>query len=233
MPGPGETTYALRVSLDGIDPPVWRTVTVPADIGLDELHIVLQVVMGWTNSHRHEFRQGRRRFAPPDPDGGACGAKVEDEADFLLCELLKRPRQTLTYVYDFGDGWEHTLALAAARPGRCRAPKVLAGERACPPEDCGGPGGYYDLLAIIANPDDPEHAERMAWLPAGFAAEVYDRAEVNEALAVGVEALVMHCEGLADWDMDEDEDEDEDEEDEDEEDDPKNIQFPAGGPQGR
>jgi hypothetical protein len=223
MPDPGETTYELRVTLDGVDPPVWRTLTVPANIGLEQLHVVLQVAMGWTNSHLHDFRQGRRRFAPPDPDGDSFGAKAEDEADYLLCDLLKRQKQSLAYEYDFGDGWEHTVALVAVRPGRCRAPKVLAGERACPPEDCGGPGGYYDLLAIIANPDDPEHAERMEWLPGGFAAEVYPIAEVNEALAVGVEALVQQFEGLADWDIG----------GEDEEDDPKVIQFPKGGPKGR
>ncbi len=223
MPVPSETTYELRITLDGMDPPIWRMVIVPAAIGLEQLHVVLQVAMGWTNSHLHEFRQGRRRFAPPDPDGDGFGAKAEDEADYLLCELLKRPKQTLIYEYDFGDGWEHTITLAAVRPRRCRAPKVLAGERACPPEDCGGPGGYYDLLAIIANPDDPEHAERMEWLPNGFAAGVYPIAEVNEVLAVGIDALVQQFEGLANWDAGDDE----------EEDDPRIIQFPTGGPQGR
>jgi hypothetical protein len=222
MPNPGDTTYELRVTLDSMDPPVWRTLKVPADIGLEQLHVVLQVAMDWTNSHLHEFRQGRRRFAPPDPDGDNFGAEVEDEANYFLCELLKRPKQSLVYEYDFGDGWEHTVTLAAIRHERCRAPKVLAGERACPPEDCVGPGGYYDLLAIIANPDDPEHAERMEWLPSGFDPAVYNLTEVNEALAVGVEALVQQFEGLADWDM---EGEDED--------DPKVIQFPEGGPKGR
>jgi hypothetical protein len=218
MPDPGETTYELRVTLDGIDPPVRRTFTVPADIGLEQLHVVLQVAMGWTNSHLHEFRQGRRRFAPPDPAGDDFGAKVEDEAHYLLCELLKRPKQSLIYEYDFGDGWEHTVTLVAARPRRCRAPQVLTGERACPPEDCGGPGGYYDLLAIIANPDHPEHAEHLERLPGGFAAEVYPIAAVNEALAVGVEALVQQFEGLADWGIG----------GEKEEDDPKTFQFPKG-----
>jgi hypothetical protein len=223
MPVPGEITYELRVTLDGIDPPVWRTVTVPADIGLDELHVVLQVAMGWTNSHLHAFRQGRRCFGPHDPDGDRFGATVDDEADVLLCELLKRPKQTLTYEYDVGDGWEHTVALAAVRPRRCRVPRVLVGGRACPPEGCGGPGGYYDLLAILANPDDPEHAERMARLPGGFAAEVYPITEINEALAVGIDALVVQSAGLSDWDID----------GEDGEDDPAVIQLPQGGPEGR
>ena len=222
MSDPGGTTYELHVSLAGIDPPIWRTFAVPAAIGLEQLHIVIQVVMGWTNSHLHEYRQGRRHFAPPHPDGGEFAGPVLDEADYLLCELLKRPKQSLVYAYDVGDGWEHVITLAAMRPRRCRAPKVLAGSRACPPEDCGGPHGYYDLLAIIANPDHPEHAERRAWLPAGFAAEVFPIAEVNEALAVGVEALVDQFTGLADWDTGLDD-----------EGDPTIIQFPHKGPQGR
>jgi hypothetical protein len=222
MPDPGDTIYELRVALDGVNPPVIPTLVVPADIGMVQLRVVLQLAIGRTNAHLHEFRQGHRRFALPDLDGDSFGAKAEDEADYLLCELLKRPKLRLAYEYDFGDGWEHTMTLVAVRPGRCRTPKVLNGERACPSEDCGGPGGYYDLLAIIANPDDPEHAERMEWLPSGFDSEVHNLAEVIEALAVVVEALVQQFEGLADWDFGEDL-----------EGDPKVIEFPKGGPKGR
>lgn len=213
---PCDTTYEVHVTLAGIDPPIWRAFTVPADIGLGHLHLVIQVTMGWLNSHLHEFRLGRRRFAPPNPYGDDFGDKIEDEANYQLCELLNRPKQNLVYTYDFGDGWEHKVTLAAIRPVRCRAPKVLAGKRACPPEDCGGPGGYYDLLAVLANPDDPEHAERKEWVPAGFDAEVYPISEVIERMAGGVSGLAKNYGVFGDWDE--------------EEGDKNVIQFPKGGP---
>jgi hypothetical protein len=209
MPAADATTFELRIDLDGVDPAIWRTFVVPGDISLGELHLVIQVVMGWTNSHLHQFRHGRSCFGPPDPFGDNIGAKVHDEAKHFLDDLLTKPKQRLTYEYDFGDAWEHTITVVAVRPGRCKAPKVLAGERACPPEDCGGARGYADLLETIADPLAEGHAERLEWykemVPEGHDPEVYPIAAVNKALAEGIEALVEEFAELADW-GDEDED---------------------------
>jgi hypothetical protein len=110
---------------------------------------------------------------------------------------------------------------------RSRAPRVLAGERACPPEDCGGSSGYANLLETIANPKAKGHAGRLKWfedmVPDGYDHEVYPLDEVNEVLSVGLDALVDQFADDDDWDLD----------DEDEEDDPKVIQFPHGDPKRR
>jgi hypothetical protein len=200
MPSPA--TYQLRIQLDDVTPPIWRTFTVPADIGLPELHLVLQVVMGWTDGHLHEFQHGKRSFGPPDLDSGAFGGKVFDEANFALNDLLKRKKQTLIYSYDFGDGWMHTVTLEEVLSEKCTAPMVIAGGRACPPEDCGGPYGYMEKLQALANPKAKGHKDLMEWwqemTPDGHDPEVYSIAEVNEDLAKGIESLSQGMTGIGD-----------------------------------
>lgn len=196
-PSPGtvdadtERTFELRIDLDGTDPPIWRTFTVPDEIRLDELHHVLQLVMGWTNSHLHEFQRGGARY------GDLEGAFEEDdllpEEEHLLAELLTRPRQRLSYLYDFGDGWQHTLRLKAVREEPCLVPRCLAGEGACPPEDCGGVGGYAELLEILADPRHPEHHEIREWYrsmtPEGHDPAVFPIDAVDAQLAKGIDAI--------------------------------------------
>ena len=145
--------YELRVNLDHVEPPIWRTFLIQADAGLDDLHNVLQVVMGWTNSHLHEFTQGRSRYGISD--GNDFGAKVHPEHEHCIAELLTKPKQKITYSYDFGGDWMHTITLVAVHPRAAVQPKCLDGARACPPEDCGGPAGYEDLIRIIHDGKDP------------------------------------------------------------------------------
>ena len=186
-------TCELRIDLDGVQPPIWRTLIVPASIGLDAMHCIIQVAMGWTNSHLHEFRKGKNRYGALNA-GGDFDREVEDEGDFCIAELLQRPRQKLVYMYDFGDGWSHTITLLSIRPEPCPVPRCLDGKRACPPEDCGGPGGYENLLKIIGNPRRKEHAEMLAWfrsmVPEGHDPEIFPIEEVNEHLGRGVDSLL-------------------------------------------
>ncbi len=185
--------YELRVTLDHVEPPIWRTFLIPADAGLDDLHHVLQVVMGWTNSHLHEFIKGRSRYGVPDPDGDDFGSKLHPEHEHGVAELLTKPKQKITYSYDFGDGWEHTVTLVAIHPAAIPAPKCLDGARACPPDDCGGPGGYEDLLRVLADRSDPEHRSMLKWFksmtPKGHDPEVFPIAAVNKQLAKGLDLL--------------------------------------------
>lgn len=158
-----QAVYELEVRLEGIDPPIWRRFRVPCQITLADLHLVLQTVMGWANEHLYEFEVGKRRIGEPSPDGDN---RREDAGRVQLRDVAVRERARLTYIYDFGDSWQHELivvktACPAAEPGKA---VCIAGERACPPEDSGGIWGYAELLDALDDPANPELDERVEWL---------------------------------------------------------------------
>jgi hypothetical protein len=145
-------TIRLRVTLREVEPVVRRVVDVPATVTLPELHQLLQVALGWTDSHLHRFESPTGSWGPPDE----FDEQQHDEAGARLKDL----GAAFGYLYDFGDGWEHdveVLGAGDAEPG-CRY-----GEGTCPPEDCGGPGGYAHLLAVLADPAHDEHADLREW----------------------------------------------------------------------
>lgn len=142
-------TTRLRVTLREVEPAVFRIVDVPATVTLHELHLLLQAALGWTDSHLHLFVTGDAEYGEPDGD-------VRDEAAVPLSWMPA----AFAYHYDFGDGWEHDVVVVGpgdAQPG-CRY-----GEGGCPPEDCGGPAGYADLLAVLAYPGHPDHTHFREW----------------------------------------------------------------------
>lgn len=176
--------YDLKVTLQGVRPPVWRRVKVRSDITLEDLHRVLQVVMGWSDSHMHAFRpaagRGRARVA---------GAPVErsEERRTRLDNILRKPRDRMVYEYDFGDSWEHEVLLEKVGddPPGASYPWVLAGARACPPEDVGGLGGYAHFLQAMRQPQHPEHEEMMEWYGRPFDPAAFDSQAVNRAFHGG------------------------------------------------
>jgi Plasmid pRiA4b ORF-3-like protein len=158
-----QAVYELKVTLEGTSPPVWRRLRVPCQISLADLHLVLQAVMGWENDHLYEFEVGKRRIGEPSRDGGN---RREDASHIQLRHVAARRGARLTYVYDFGDDWQHELivektACPDAEPGKA---VCIAGERACPPEDCGGIWGYAELLDALDDPANPHLTERVEWL---------------------------------------------------------------------
>jgi hypothetical protein len=181
----GRVAYQVKISLRGVSkPPVWRRVLIPAGIRLDELHEVIQCVMGWYDAHLHCFSQGMLEYGAPDPELGH-----EDERSVRLSQLLIEPGDKLLYTYDFGDGWEHDILLEQAVPiePSGRYPRCVTGKGACPPEDCGGAWGYADLKEALADPGHEEHEDLLEWLsldtandfdPTAFSVE-----EINEGLA--------------------------------------------------
>lgn len=171
--------YQLKITLQYILPPVWRRVEVPADIKLDKLHDVIQVAMGWTDSHMHAFYvdgESYGRAGPALPD-------MRDERKVRLDDLVRKGDR-LMYEYDFGDGWMHEIRVEKVLPAETgvRLPRCLAGERACPPDDCGGPPGYQNMLEILADPKDPEHEEMLEWAGEDFDPEAFDLDAVDKAL---------------------------------------------------
>lgn len=130
-----------------------RVVDVPAASTLPELHDLLQAALGWRNSHLHQFVAGETVFGVPDPDGLL---EQQDEDGAHLRDLP----DGFSYLYDFGDGWEHEVQALGAGG---ETPGCVYGEGPCPPEDCGGPGGYAQLLMALADPAHEEHAQLREW----------------------------------------------------------------------
>lgn len=161
--------YQFRISLLGIAPEIWRRIIVPERYSFWDLHVAIQDALGWLDCHLHVFEiadvANRRHIeiGIPDEDSNddlAAGWEVGISAHFT------RPGQVATYVYDFGDSWRHQVVLEGILlgDGQGRYPRCIAGERACPPEDCGGAPGYERLLAILANPEHEEYEETLEWL---------------------------------------------------------------------
>ena len=171
----------LKVTLLDTKPPVWRRIRVPADLTLARLHRVLQVSMGWLGGHLHQFEQGGVYYGPRDPEELT---PSRPEARALLSTLLRRPKDRLRYDYDFGDDWRHNVVLekVIGHEPSSSIVECLTGRRSCPPEDCGGPWGYSELLGILADPSHPDHEERVQWCGPYFQPEEFDLAQVNVAL---------------------------------------------------
>ncbi len=175
----------LLVTLDDVKPPVRRRVEVPLAIRLDRLHLVLQAAMGWTNSHLYEIRARDVGWGLPDPDFGE--GPLDAKKARLVDVLEDVGTKTLKYLYDFGDGWEHTVKverIADAVPGMAY-PVLINATGRCPPEDVGGSWGYAEFLNAIADSAHENHAEMKEW-----AGELFDPKAVDvEALADDVAAL--------------------------------------------
>ncbi len=180
-------TYQLQVLLTGSEPPIWRRLQVPVTANLSWFHAVLQVAMGWTNSHLHQFICGEHIYSDPTGELEQCAGDppVLDENKFTLAELLNDVHEGLVYNYDFGDSWEHIVTVEKIVPAEASMPAIavcLAGSRACPPEDCGGIGGYMELLKSLKNKKHPEHRRIKEWLGRPFDPEFFDEARTNHWL---------------------------------------------------
>jgi len=181
------SSYQLQVLLNGTQPPIWRRLQVPGNANLCWLHAVLQVTMGWTNSHLHQFISGEHMYADPSAelDQFEGDPPVLDESRFTVTELLTDIHEGLVYDYDFGDSWEHIVTVEKVLPGDASTSETavcLAGSRACPPEDCGGIGGYMELLKALKNKEHPEHRSMKEWLGRPFDPEFFDIATTNDWL---------------------------------------------------
>ncbi len=179
--------YQLRIELAGTEPPIWRRLLVRGDMNLGLLHAVIQVAMGWTNSHLHDFTIGNARYTDPqmDDDMGPNAAPARDEGKTTLIEAVPQEKAEFVYEYDYGDSWEHLITVEKTHGTDAMSKgsaKCLDGSRACPPEDCGGVGGYADLLEVIKNPKHEEHESMMEWLGGKFDPEAFDITKTNKYL---------------------------------------------------
>jgi len=179
------TIARLKITLDDVKPTVLRRVEVPFDIRLDWLHLTIQAAMGWTNSHLYEIRAGGVGWSTPYPDQDWAGDFLDARKARLGDALKDVGTKTLKYLYDFGDGWEHTIKierLIDPEPG-ILYPRLIEAKGRCPPEDIGGPWGYGEFLEAIADPSHERHHELKEWFADDFNPHVVDFDWLSEDVA--------------------------------------------------
>lgn len=176
-------TLQLKIQLLGSEPLIWRTFKVTDDYRMDRFHQVIQIVMGWSNSHLHEFRVKSRVIGMLDDFNMGDFQEVEDETKVRIRDFDLKQKDTFHYLYDFGDSWEHIISVEDISTEELLNPLCLEGEKACPPDDCGGVWGYADLLEILKDKKHPEYEDYKEWLPKGFKPHVFPLKAVNAELA--------------------------------------------------
>lgn len=194
-------TYRIRLDIADAKPPIWRRLDVGSHLGLDDLHVVIQTAFGWTDSHLHRFGVGTGIW-DRDTELYLCSFDVDDEDEkgipeeqVRLDEVLVEPGDTLLYIYDYGDDWDHRIRLEKITDRLTDAPPATCvdGRHAGPPEDCGGIYGYQEMLSAAADPTNEEHAdavERMEHYLGGtdYDPSRFDCDEVNAALASALDS---------------------------------------------
>jgi hypothetical protein len=169
--------YQFKITLLDTKPEIWRRIRIP-DCKLNTLHYHIQAVMGWENSHLHHFDIKGDRYGIPehlDYDGDG---DVGDSRKVMVGEIVPPGGKKIAfrYTYDFGDNWEHEVlfeGIVKPDPGK-KYPLCLEGERAGPPENCGGTPGYEHLLGVLHDPEDEEYDEMLEWVGEDFDPEAFD-----------------------------------------------------------
>lgn len=176
-----KSVISLKVTLQGLAPPIWRRILVPGSITLGSLSEVLLAAMGWHGGHLHTFTVAGRDYGEPGMLDG-----VADEDRLTLNGVITKGVKRFSYTYDMGDGWEHLITIEKSQPPHPEGsyPRCIDGGRNCPPEDCGGVWGYTELLEILADPTHPEYEDRLEWVDEDdFDPEAFNIDDINKHLA--------------------------------------------------
>ena len=178
--GAAMNVVTLKVTLNGVKPPVWRRLTMPGTMTLGDLHEAIQAAMGWHDSHLHVFVIGDEQYGDRHSVDG-----VADEHRVTLNGLWQSKVFHFDYIYDFGDEWEHAILFEKSEVAveGLSHPVCVTGKRNCPPEDCGGVWGYRELLAALGDADHPDHEEQRDWIGEDFDPNAFDRERANTVLA--------------------------------------------------
>ena len=173
--------YQLKITLQDSHPPIWRRVLVPGNFSLYKLNRVVQLAMGWTDSHLHQFIIDGEYYSIPSLDDLE---PVIDERRFTLSQIAPGEKRRFIYEYDFGDSWSHEILvekIQVAEPA-IKYPYCAKGKRACPPEDVGGVWGYERFLEALRDPAHEEHDSYLDWIGGEFDSEAFNLDEINRAL---------------------------------------------------
>jgi len=185
-------TFQLKISLNHSKPPIWRRILVGEYSTFYDLHLIIQYAMGWDDAHLWEFNVDgdtlSEKFTDEEDDDNFFGIdenKSLDPADTLLSDLITKVKEKFKYLYDFGDSWEHTITVEKIieETGEQQLPYCLTGKYNCPPEDCGGIWGYYELMEILANPKHKEYKSMREWV-GDYDADEFDLDLINKKLSM-------------------------------------------------
>lgn len=183
--------YQFKISLKHVRPPIWRRIQVE-DCTLDKLHEHIQSAMGWTNSHLHQFEIDGKIYGYPELLDGGFGSSVQilDSRRLTLSRLLPKDgsKFKFRYEYDFGDWWEHDIVFertVESKPG-VEYPVCVKGKLACPPEDCGGPGGYEHLIEVVNDPEHGDYESMLEWLGGPLDDDEFDPTSATERMRQGL-----------------------------------------------
>jgi hypothetical protein len=180
-----DPVFRIKITLLQVRPTVWRRILVPPDLTLAQLGKYIEAAMGWGGRHLHDFRVGKEIYGEPDEDDDPyLLTRRRDDSQYKVSQLFHEPKAAVMYTYDFGDQWEHELKLESwdAREPQIEYPICIGGARACPPDDCGGPPGYAELVKTIKNPRHPEHESMLAWLGGGFDPDAFSMDEATHRM---------------------------------------------------
>ncbi|RJP48479.1 MAG: plasmid pRiA4b ORF-3 family protein [Anaerolineaceae bacterium] len=173
--------YQLKVTLRGSKPPIWRRLLVSASTTLDRLHQIIQIAMGWTDSHLHQFIMENGNYSIPGPEDWE---PVFDERRYRLNQIVPSEDYKFVYEYDFGDSWDHEILVEKILPieSTVKYPVCIKGKRACPPEDVGGVWGYDSFLDAMSDPNHKEHDFYFKWWGDDFDPDEFSIEKVNRFL---------------------------------------------------
>jgi Plasmid pRiA4b ORF-3-like protein len=184
MTAPSSDAIAiLRIEIEYIEPLIWRRIAVPTSINLKALHKIIQAAMGWLDYHLWEFTADERRYGILIPDDPDWNGRISNAASTKLSALLTAGVVEFGYMYDFGDDWEHRIIVEATKPAVAGEsyPRFLGGERRCPPEDCGGPAGYFEFIESIASKRSKKAKEAIEWYGGPYDPENIDEQKIATA----------------------------------------------------
>jgi hypothetical protein len=182
-----DQVYQFKITLKGTKPPIWRRILVPETYTFWDLHVAIQDAMGWDDYHLHEFtllspKTGRKvKIGIPSDEYADFGWKVLADWNQKIAHYFSSDNSKADYVYDFGDGWEHSIKLEKILPRETGVayPRCIGGKRACPPEDCGGIGGYAEFLEAIGDPTNELHEDMLDWVGGSFDPDDFEPNDVE------------------------------------------------------
>ena len=187
MYDPDQMLHQVKVTVEGIGPPIWRRMLLPLDLNFAQLHEVIQAAFGWTDSHLHQFVVGGLIVGAPEFDeDGLSGRQTFEATEVFLRDLdfTRWPEPNILYEYDFGDGWRHWIEFETEIPPESGEtyPLLIDGARHGPPEDVGGADGYAEFLEAWADPDHDDHRQMRTWVGRAFKPEAFDREKTQKAI---------------------------------------------------
>jgi len=184
-----EDIIQLKIALKWSNPPIWRRVLVNKKSTFFDLHNIIQLVMGWENCHLYKFTINHYRIGVPDEGFGEMffsRSKVLDAKTIMLGSKIVEPKMKFEYEYDFGDSWVHQITVEKFLPIdiNVKYPHCTGGKLNCPPEDCGGIGGYYGLLEVLNDKQHPDREDAIDWLGSEYDPDYFSVDFANKKLSL-------------------------------------------------